>query len=303
MQSSIEAEIITSLWYFYFFKYSPNLEEIHTFLKKKCSKQRLTKILETMAGKKILRKAKIDARYTHGEYSIIHSQQVKSTFLCALYPKKHLFSLCARKRRISIGKIKKISHYIRILSLFPQIQLVGLSGSLSMLNATRDDDIDLCIIASENRMWTARLISLMIAQIFGLRRKSGEKRASDKVCLNLFFDACDMQVPKHKRTEYVAHEILQMKPLINKNNTYGKFLVANKWIYRIFPNAKTVFCILYPVFSNKTQNILGNIVEKMLKKLELISIRKHQTSEIVTNTQLWFFPEDFEQKIKEGGLI
>ena len=39
-------------------------------------------------------------------------------------------------------------------------------------------------------------------------------------------------------------------------------------------------------------------VESVLKKLQLFSINKHKTSELITDSQLWFHPEDFENKIK-----
>ncbi|MCS6956816.1 MAG: hypothetical protein NZM02_03175, partial [Patescibacteria group bacterium] len=42
----------------------------------------------------------------------------------------------------------------------------------------------------------------------------------------------------------------------------------------------------------------GDWVENLLKKFQLSLINKHRTSEIITDSQLWFHPVDFEKKIR-----
>ena len=37
--------------------------------------------------------------------------------------------------------------------------------------------------------------------------------------------------------------------------------------------------------------------EFVLKYFQVALIRKHRTTEVITDTQLWFHPEDFEKKI------
>jgi len=191
--------------------------------------------------------------------------------------------------------------------MFPQIKLIGLSGSMAMMNAGYDDDIDLFIITAKNRLFSGRFIALLLGQVLGIRRKrQSTARKSlrvgfkDKVCLNLFFDENDLTVPEHKKNLYIAHEILQMKPLINKNQTYERFLEANKWIYDLFPNAKITNKLQ---IANRSRSLLGiwnfvgDVVEWLLKQAQLILINHHRTTEIITNTQLWFFPDDFEGKL------
>jgi len=232
----MKSEILSVIKYFSFFNYFPTEDEIYLFLKTKTSRVKFKQILNEMAIKN-----------TVGEYGI----KVKS----------------------SLMKIKKIDRYVRLLSYFPQIKLIGLSGSVAMNNAKEEDDIDLFIITAKNRLFTARFIAILIAQLLNLKRFRVTRFAlhatrtnRDKVCLNLFFDESNLKVPKNKRTEYVAHEILQMKPLVNKNNTHMMFIDF----------------------------------ELFIKKLQLYFINKHKTNEIVTDTQLWFHPVDFNKKIKNG---
>lgn len=277
MNKQIRLSIIKVLKYFSFFRYYPTSEEIHTFLRVKISKMKLEKELKRL-------------KYTPVEYSI--------------------------RRKISQKKINnwRFQLYIKLVSLFPQIRLIGLSGSISMMNADKDDDIDLFIITAGNRLFTGRLIALILAQLLGLRRSRNSRtnhqspvtsHYANKVCLNLFFDESDLKVPKLKQTEFVGHEVLQMKPIINKSHVYERFLGANKWVFRLFPNAYSVFSMKYKVSGikkilNTKYLILDTIndwLEYKLKSFQMRSINKHKTTEIITPTQLWFHPDDFEKKI------
>jgi hypothetical protein len=283
---------MNTIKYFVFFNYFPTLTEIHTFLSLKTSKKALQGQLLQLVKNKMIRELSDGQRYTVGEYS---DRSSKFKVQSSKWDTKH---------KISQKKIEKIKLFVKILSRFPQIKLIGLSGSLAMMNASEKDDIDLFIITSRNRLWTGRLISLIIAQLFNLRRLPGQILAEDKVCLNLFFDEKNLTVPKFKKTEYVGHEILQMHPLATKGNIYQKFLAANSWVFNMFPNAeKKIFNSKFLIFNQfsmnkfKILNYLNDKVESIAKKIQLHYINRHRTNEIITNNQLWFFPDDFEQKI------
>jgi len=233
-------------------------------------------------------------------------------------------------RKVSKRKLQNWPYrsYIKLLSLFPQIKLVGLSGSISMMNASEEDDIDLFIITAKNRLFTGRFIALVLAQILRLRRSrdsakqflshesltsasrgplESEKIAfasshqhKNKVCLNLFFDESNLKVPKFKQTEFVGHEVLQMKPIIIKSNIYERFLKANEWVFRLFPNATPPVIPVKTGIQSKITLfiIISNKVEQTLKSFQLYFINKHKTTEIITSSQLWFHPDDFGKKIK-----
>jgi len=331
----MENEIKGAISYFSYFSYPPTSQEICTFLKKKTSAGHFTSILEKMVKKGAVKiyntkhkkqnikheiiligqnretgvkfNPQTTLRYTLGEYGIPPSPRLNRGFggTSKIKNRKLRITSYELRERISKKKIKKIDHYVNLLSIFPQIKLIGLSGSVAMLNANEDHDVDLFIITDKNRLWTGRLISLLLVSILGLRRKRNRFKAKDKVCLNLFIDEARMNVPKYKRTEYVAHEILQMRPLVNKNSVYEAFLEQNKWVYKIFPNAHIVMPNLIRHLNKKQilnrvqddKGAIGNILEFLLKKLQLNIIKLHQTTEIVTDTQLWFHPEDFAAKL------
>lgn len=259
----MEKKLTSVLQYFSFFKYQPGFEEIYRFFPVKITKKRLKTLLRTKKN-------------TVGEYSLSTSRKKIS------------------KKKLSNWKFRL---FIRLVALFPQIKLMGLSGSISMMNADLEDDIDLFIITKSNRLFTARFLATTIAFIMGLKRALGQHKAPNKVCLNLFFDEANLKVPRFKQNLFVGHEVFQMKPIVDKDTIYERFLQANKWVYRFFPNA-TLPVISNQVNNRSKHNALGNRLEKILKDFQLRLINKHKTTELVTNRQLWFHPDDFEKKIK-----
>jgi len=296
----MKSSIIETLRYFSQFKYSASLNELHIFHNKEIIKQTLKKqLLSLIKDEKV---KKIYDRYTLGEYSM------KSN----------------RRKKISIEKVSKVAHYFEILQTIPIIKLVAITGSVAMYNAQVDDDVDIFIISSSHRMWMARFFAYMIASLLGIRRKRNNPYVKDTVCLNLFFDGTDVNIPQKKQNSYIAHEITQMKPVIMRDESYSNFVMQNKWIYDIYPNARQyllqysqkndvlernfgvvkkqlklrytvlriVIVVIYYVLA-----FFGPIVEILLKYIQLFFILRHRTSERITETQLWFFPDDFEKKL------
>ena len=309
-------EVLKTIWYFSFFDYPPNFEEIYTFLGKKTTKKRLKEVLEDLDGQKKIKKEKdfkkvtrymlqVTIKNTVGEYSKKFKIQ-NLNLKIKKYNKRYLFS----QKKLQNWRLKL---YLKILSFFPQIKLIGFSGSLAMMNAEKDDDIDLFIITAKNRLFTGRFVAIILAKILGIHRSYNKRYKlnvacyTDKVCLNLFFDESDLAVPDFKRNEYVAHEILQMKPIVNKDSVYERFLAANSWVFEIFPNAREVVSIKYKVLSIKKKKSLNtcylilntffNKIEQSLKVFQLHLINRHRTTEIITSTQLWFHPNDFYKRI------
>lgn len=289
----MEKQLASVFDYFAIFDYFPSFEEVYTFFPKKISKKRLKTVYEAK-------------KYTVGEYS------------------KNKLKIQNSKFKISKEKLSnwRFRAYVKLVSLFPQIKLVGLSGSVAMMNARESDDIDLFIITAKNRLFTARFIALIFAQLLGLRRQrqtekldivlsnhqaliadhSTKDKTKDKVCLNLFFDGGNLRIPKSKQTLFVGHEVLQMKPLVSKDFTYEKFLSANRWVYSFFPNAKGSSKIkIRKLRQSNDCAILKRVfdlVEAVLKRIQLSIIYSHKTTEIITNTQLWFHPDDYGKRFK-----
>lgn len=256
------------LRYFRQFDYIPTVEEIFTFFPRKITKKELKDHIERL-NKDTLRE----------------------------YPRKIKKQI--EKSKETEKKIKKVMPYVHFLSRLAQVQLVGLSGTAAMMSTKEGDDIDFFIITTKNRLWTARFLANIAAWFYGLKRKPKARHAKDKVCLNMFFDEKSLEVPKFKQNLYVAHEVVQMKPIINKNRVHETFLKANRWVIDYFPNSKLKIFNLNSNFKLEISNSkIGDIAEALLKYLQLFLINRHRTTEIILDGQLWFHPDDFQKKVK-----
>ncbi len=210
-------------------------------------------------------------------------------------PRPEYAKLTRARMKEAARKLQHIKWYVRVLSYIPTIRLVGLSGSIAVGVAKKTDDIDLFIITKAHWLWTTRFLTIVIALLCGLKRSRGAKRAKDKVCLNLFFDERDVCLPKKKQTIYGAHEVLQMVPLITIDNTYERFLKANRWVRTYFPN---VVIPRTPARTIESTSGVGDVVESLLKRFQLWIMHTHRTTEVITDTQLWFLPRDIESSLK-----
>jgi hypothetical protein len=272
-----------TLRYFLRFGYPPTVEELHTYHPQlRISKKQLQTQLDFMLKKGQVKKIELPdglIRYTLGEYSITANNLQKA-------------------QAISQYKRKKLSTYLPVLGIIPWIRFAGLSGSMAMGHAKEEDDIDIFIVAVHNRLWLARLCALGAAAALGLRRRRGRHVDPDKICLNLFFDEGSLTVPVFKQTEYVAHEVLQMKPLLDKDGVYSRFLKKNAWTGRFFPNAARNSAKKPSFIPRSRQSAyIGDLIERIVCILQLWAVDRHRTTEIISGDQLWFFPDDFERKI------
>ena len=146
----------------------------------------------------------------------------------------------ARKRKIrteASGKFFfKVKIIAQVLQIIPQIKLVGISGGLAMENAYKKDDIDLILITAKNRMWLTRLLVCGLLDIIRVRRtvKMTNSQVSGKLCVNILIEEDSLE--QTNKDIYLAHEILQMRPLWSRNGIYNKYLQDNDWVFKFIPN-------------------------------------------------------------------
>lgn len=164
------------------------------------------------------------------------------------------------RQKYSQQKLRRAHLYAKLLTLVPTVKLIAISGALAMENSHKNDDIDLVIITAKNTLWTTRFLANLI--LFPFKRRPFKKTSqlstlnsqfNNKACLNIFLDESDLKIgPKNL---YTAHEITQMKPLLDRNETYSRvapvnasknikrslsvysrFIKANNWIKNYLPN-------------------------------------------------------------------
>ncbi len=185
-----------------------------------------------------------------------------------------------------------------LLSHIPTILFVGVTGSLAMENAKKTSDIDFMIITSAHSLWITRAISLLILFLSGFSlRHAGVSEEEDKLCLNLWIDTNVLDWSQ-SRNAYIAHEIAQVIPLVNKGKTYDLWIKKNKWIFEYWPYAlpfPRVGSVIYQ------RNIFLHQILLLLNigmfYLQLLYMNKKRTREIVNLHEAYFHPYDWGEKI------
>jgi len=193
--------------------------------------------------------------------------------------------------KYSKGKLKLARKAAKLISKIPTTKFVGITGALAMRNASRDSDIDLMIVTTNNTLWTSRLLVYGLLLISGFKlRVPNSKNEKNRLCLNMWMDESDLVWKNKDRNIYTAHEIAQIVPIVNKNKTYEKLLWKNKWILDFWPNA---IKISNRGFSTNSSQSTLSLLEIVIFKIQYLHMSKRITREVVTPTRALFHPNDW----------
>jgi hypothetical protein len=131
-------------------------------------------------------------------------------------------------KKIKIIKAKKLASLIK--NKFRDVLFLGISGSVASAHPKKNDDIDLLIVTKANTLWKNRFfLRWWMYKDKIPHRKFNKTELQDQFCLNLWLDENYLEIPKNKQNLKNAIDLLLLKPLINKNNTYEKFILSNSW--------------------------------------------------------------------------
>lgn len=145
------------------------------------------------------------------------------------------FSLPGRQEIVSI-RMQREAHsrklvplairYGRILGCLPFVRMVALTGSLAVLNLSKNADFDYMLVTKHGRVWTARAFAVMFNRL--------AKRFGHTLCPNLIVSEKALEWPLHDL--YSARELCQMIPITGMQ-VYRKLMIANVWAREFLPNA------------------------------------------------------------------
>ena len=271
----MDLEIIKTLSYFDIFDYPLTFAEIKKYLE-------------------------CEIEYTDDElYDILHSVAVvqEANGYYYLLGRREITEKRAERGTVSITKLAKARLVAKVLSLIPTIEYIGISGSLSMNNASSNDDIDLFFITKRNTLWLTRFVVNCLLVLIKQKRKKKTNSAKDKICPNMFMESSSLIFNRNKRNLYVAHEIVQLKTLYDRNQIYPYFLGKNKWLRDFLPN------IQVQEYVKPNDGLFQKIALSFIKPFEQLAyiaqrlyMKPVKSGETVTNTKAFFHPLD-RQKI------
>ncbi len=123
--------------------------------------------------------------------------------------------------------LRKADRAAFILSCFPFVKGIAVSGSLSKYFADEKTDIDFFIITTANRLWIARTILHIFKKITYLLNMQ------DLFCMNYFIDEAELGIIE--KNIYTATEIATILPLCGCK-IFDSFFKVNSWARSFFPN-------------------------------------------------------------------
>ena len=289
----MEKAILKTLAYYDIFGFPLKAWEVHKWLfGKEASLKQVEKSLKTLIKKSKI-KNKRDYFYLSNKKVLIQRRLVRE--------------------KISQQHLRKAIYISQLYRVIPGVKLIGVSGSLAMMGSGKQDDIDLFVITEKNRIWLSRLLLILLTTITGFRRKRREKllSAAGKICINLILE--NDNLAQNKKNIYLAHEVLQMRVLWQREEVYSKFLHDNEWVFKYLPNWKSGIKQIqnFPRGSGlakfKSQKYNSKVknngfvdwLEELAKKIQLKIMENPSGQERIENGALYFHPEDKGKKILE----
>lgn len=114
----------------------------------------------------------------------------------------------------------------KLMSAFPYVRAVFVSGSLSKQWMSKESDIDYFIITRPGRLWLARTMLALFKKTFLLN-------SHKYFCINYFVDEDHLEI--EEKNQYTATEIVTLLPVYGQQY-YDRFMAANQWTKAYYPN-------------------------------------------------------------------
>lgn len=178
---------------------------------------------------------------------------------------------CISKRQkgnLEAEKIMEIAFKkARLISKFPYVKAVGISGSLSKGYFDKESDIDFFVITKPNKLWICRTILILYKKIFLLNSRK-------YFCVNYFITSNQLEIVEKNR--FTATELKTLIPLQGKA-IFEEFYSANKWVNDYFkqfnPNLSQTLenssSIISTIIEFMLNNKIGQVFNVLFKKITI----------------------------------
>jgi len=204
--SLLEKSIIKTLAYYDVFNYPLTLEEIYFCLDtNSVPKEKLQSKINSLSNKNII--------YKKNDYFLLN-------------PDYNSISKRVEGNKRAEKKMKIANRFSKMISFFPFIRAVFLSGSISKGFMDKEADIDYFIITKKNRLWLARFLLVLFKKIFLLN-------SYKFFCINYFISEDNLEI--EEKNIYTATELVTLIPTYG-SNLYNDFYSANSWLKTYYPN-------------------------------------------------------------------
>jgi hypothetical protein len=152
----------------------------------------------------------------------------------------------------------------RVITGFPFIRAVFISGSLSKHAVGPNGDVDFFLITTPNRLWLARTLLVLFKRFFLFN-------SHKYFCINYLIDTEHLEIPE--KNIYTATEIVTLLPIYGAVQ-YHQFRTANAWTGQFLPNFPLRDTTAVPpertgLLKKTTEYLLGGRVGEWLDVLSM----------------------------------
>jgi len=203
---------------------------------------------------------------------------------------------------------RKVQKYSWIFKFMPFIKMVAVCNTLAFGTSKKNSDIDLFVITTKNRMFTARLVLTLFCHILGIRRHGS--KVAQRFCLSFFISEDSLNIENILLKPLDIYMIYWMRGLkiVYGKEVLNQFIESNIWYQQYFNNVSVehlkflnegsgklrIKGVLEKMFSGR----LGLFVEEKLKKWQLNRASEKKKSlgnssgTIISSTMLKFHDND-----------
>lgn len=188
------------------------------------------------------------------------------------------------------AKWKLTRRIVPFLAGVPFVRMIGVTGSLSLSHTRSASDLDLFFVVRAGRIWTARLLVVLVAQVLGRRRKWVDREAPDKVCLNHYIADDALVMDPAARSLYTAVLYTRLVPLVGLD-VWCRWRDANRvWLRQwlmiqtppFVPSRHVVHLFGVVVWFQRLLEAvllepLGAVVERWAERIQRRVISQHTT--------------------------
>lgn len=259
--TSIRQNILSIVAYFDIFHYPVTDLEIQSFLNREVNLLQLRESLLLLLSDKSL--------YKLGEFYSLRNDSL----------------LAIRRMKGNIMAVKEMKHAYKaakILSKFPYIKGLAISGSLSKNFADENSDIDFFIITAAGRLWIARTLLHLFYKVAAI---AGRRRW---FCLNYYIDEQELEIAE--KNIFTAMEIVTLVPMQGAS-VLEQFFNANKWTGDYFPMRQPVVKgtpeieegifrnVVEQLFNSKAGDKIDNWLMKITQRRWQQKVLRHKVNE------------------------
>jgi len=153
----------------------------------------------------------------------------------------------------AIKKMNTAKLFSKLISHFPYVRGVLLSGSISKGYMDEKADIDYFIITAPNRLWITRILLVFFKKMFLLN-------SYKFFCINYFISTTELEI--EEKNIYTAIELATLIPMYGAD-IYNDLYEENQWIKAYVPNYPKRDVSNLPSFNKK---IIQKVIESLLNK-------------------------------------